>query len=184
MLSAVTGRRELARECVVDQCIDGLAGAFLVGADFVSDMIGIDRDEQPAVAYAAEGISGWNDPQVRDGRDRAEALAEVGWYLTKLGHRIAKQRRAEPRDDLMSSLANTTIDGEGLNASTVLGEPHETPSAQAAPRLGFRHSYLHPTSVSSADPSAAASTWSGSPRPPSRRIGFRGTPRCAGCRRR
>ncbi|UCZ62489.1 cytochrome P450 [Mycolicibacterium phocaicum] len=81
----------------------------------VCDMIGIDRDEQPRVAHAAEIITGWNDPEVRGGRDRAEALAEVGWYLTKLGRRIAKERRAEPRDDLMSALANVEVDGEQLN---------------------------------------------------------------------
>ena len=81
----------------------------------VCDMIGIDRHEQPTVAHAAEVITGWNDPEVRGGRDRGQALAEVGWYLTKLGRRIAKERRAEPRDDLMSALANVEVDGEVLN---------------------------------------------------------------------
>ncbi|MVU80716.1 cytochrome P450 [Nocardia sp. ET3-3] len=81
----------------------------------VCDMIGIDRSEQPQVAHAAEIITGWNDPEVRGGRDRAEALAEVGWYLTKLGRRIAKERRQEPTGDLMSALVNAEVDGQRLN---------------------------------------------------------------------
>ncbi|MEV6340494.1 cytochrome P450 [Nocardia vinacea] len=81
----------------------------------VCDMIGIDRSDQLDVAHAAEVITGWNDPDVRGGRDRAEALAEVGWYLTKLGRSIAKERRAEPRDDLMSALVTAEVDGERLN---------------------------------------------------------------------
>ncbi|WP_419402883.1 cytochrome P450 [Mycobacteroides abscessus] len=81
----------------------------------VCDMIGIDRDEQTNVAHAAEVITGWNDPEVRGGRNRAEALAEVGWYLTKLGRRIARERRKEPRDDLMSALANVEVNGAVLD---------------------------------------------------------------------
>ncbi|MGK2240867.1 MAG: cytochrome P450 [Rhodococcus sp. (in: high G+C Gram-positive bacteria)] len=81
----------------------------------VCDMIGIDRDEQEKVAHAAEVIIGWNDPDVRGGRERGPALAEVGWYLTKLARTLAAQRRAEPRDDLISALVNAEVDGERLN---------------------------------------------------------------------
>ncbi|MGQ4618947.1 cytochrome P450 [Nocardia sp. R7R-8] len=81
----------------------------------VCDMIGIERSEQPKVAQAAEVITGWNDPAVRGGRDRGEALAEVGWYLTKLGRRIARERRDEPRGDLMSALVHAEVDGQHLN---------------------------------------------------------------------
>lgn len=81
----------------------------------VCDMIGVDKQDQADVARAAEIITGWNDPDVRGGRERSEALAEVGWYLTKLGRRLAKERREEPRGDLMSTLANTEVDGERLN---------------------------------------------------------------------
>jgi cytochrome P450 len=81
----------------------------------VCDMIGIDRAEQPRVAHAAEVITGWNDPDVRGGRERGPALAEVGCYLTKLARRLAMERRAEPRDDLISSLVNAEVDGHRLN---------------------------------------------------------------------
>ena len=81
----------------------------------VCDMIGIARGEQEKVAHAAEVITGWNDPEVRGGRERGPALAEVGWYLTKLARTLAAQRRAEPRDDLISALVNAEVDGERLN---------------------------------------------------------------------
>ncbi|MFE2995761.1 cytochrome P450 [Nocardia sp. NPDC059246] len=81
----------------------------------VCDMIGVDKSDQLDVAHAAEIITGWNDPDVRGGRDRSEALAEVGWFLTKLGRRLARERREDPRDDLMSALANTEVDGERLD---------------------------------------------------------------------
>ncbi|WP_433560430.1 cytochrome P450 [Nocardia sp. CA-151230] len=105
--------------------IDGVAGrghadlvadiAAVLPMRTVCDMIGVDPADQRDVAHAAEVITGWNDPDVRGGRNRGEALAEVGWYLTKLGRRLAKERRADPRDDLMSALANTEVDGETLN---------------------------------------------------------------------
>lgn len=81
----------------------------------VLDMIGVDRDEQIKVARAAEIITGWNDPDVRGGRERGPALAEVGWYLTKLARKLAAQRREDPREDLISALAKAEVDGERLN---------------------------------------------------------------------
>lgn len=81
----------------------------------VCDMIGIDRSEQENVARAAEIITGWNDPDVRDGRERGQALAEVGWYLTKLARTLASERRSDPRDDLLSALVNADVDGSRLN---------------------------------------------------------------------
>ncbi|MGW2664075.1 cytochrome P450 [Nocardia tengchongensis] len=107
------------------EIVDGIAGrgeadmvqdvAAILPMRTVCDMIGVDRADQADVARAAEVITGWNDPEVRGGRDRTEALAEVGWYLTKLGRRMAKDRRENPRDDLLSALANTEVDGETLN---------------------------------------------------------------------
>lgn len=81
----------------------------------VLDMIGVDRDEQHSVARAAEIITGWNDPDVRGGRERGPALAEVGWYLTKLARKLAADRRDNPREDLISALAQAEVDGERLN---------------------------------------------------------------------
>ena len=105
--------------------VDGIAGKG--EADFVRevsailpmrtvcDMIGIDRADQSQVAHAAEVITGWNDPDVRGGRERGPALAEVGWYLTTLARKLARERRAEPREDLISALVNAEVDGERLN---------------------------------------------------------------------
>lgn len=80
----------------------------------VLDMIGVDRDEQPKVAKAAEVIAGFKDPGVLEGRIREEYLGEVGWYLTKLSRKISTLRREEPTDDLMSALVSSEIDGRGL----------------------------------------------------------------------
>lgn len=108
-----------------EDIVDGIAGKG--EADFVKevsailpmrtvcDMIGIDRADQSQVAHAAEVITGWNDPDVRGGRERGPALAEVGWYLTTLARKLARERRAEPREDLISALVNAEVDGERLN---------------------------------------------------------------------
>ncbi|QIS16960.1 cytochrome P450 [Nocardia terpenica] len=79
----------------------------------ICNMIGIDRADHPAIGRAAEIITGWNDPDIQS--DRAAALPEIGWYLTKFGRRLAAERRAQPRGDLMSALANTVVDGQVLN---------------------------------------------------------------------
>ena len=81
----------------------------------VCDMIGVERDEQPRVANAAELITGWNDPDVRGGRERGPALAEAGLYLNSLVYDMAKARRTTPRDDLITSLVQAEVDGERLH---------------------------------------------------------------------
>ncbi|HSV38986.1 MAG TPA: cytochrome P450 [Nocardioidaceae bacterium] len=81
----------------------------------VCEMIGVPKDEWEDVVAAAELIVGWNDEDIRGGRERGPALAEVGWYLTKLARRLADERRGDPRDDLITALVQAEIDGERLN---------------------------------------------------------------------
>lgn len=81
----------------------------------VCEMVGIPREEWDDVARAAELIIGWNDEDIRQGRERGPVLAEVGWYLTKLARRLAEERRCEPRGDLLTALVQAEVDGERLN---------------------------------------------------------------------
>jgi cytochrome P450 len=80
----------------------------------VCDMIGIERSEQPNVARAAEVITGWNDPDVRGGRERGPALAEAGLYLNGLVYQLSQRRRREPQNDLITALVQAEVDGEHL----------------------------------------------------------------------
>lgn len=80
----------------------------------VCDMIGVPEADRLPVARAAEVITGWNDPDTRDGRPLLEALPEAGRYLTKIGRTLAAQRRDDPRDDLMTALVQAEVHGERL----------------------------------------------------------------------
>ncbi|MFG2943475.1 cytochrome P450 [Streptomyces sp. NPDC048282] len=77
-------------------------------------LLGVDRSEQDGVARAVTTITGWNDPEVRAGRDRVTALGEAGRHLTTVARRLIAARRREPADDLVSTLVHATVTGERL----------------------------------------------------------------------
>jgi cytochrome P450 len=78
------------------------------------DMLGVAVEDRAGVARASEVITGWNDPEVREGRERGPALFEAGMHLTTLARRLAAERRAEPRKDLITSLVQAEVGGQRL----------------------------------------------------------------------
>lgn len=107
------------------EIVDGIAG--LGTADFVNqaaallpnrtvcDMIGVAVEDREGVARSAEIITGWNDPEVRHGRERGPALFEAGMHLSGLARTLAAARRQEPRKDLITSLVQAEVDGRRLS---------------------------------------------------------------------
>lgn len=101
------------------------------GADFVqhcakelpirtlSDMVGIPASERHQVARAADALVSWADPVYLAGRNPLEVLLENQMYLHQVAGALAAQRRAEPGDDLISSLVNAEVDGDRLSDAEV-----------------------------------------------------------------
>jgi cytochrome P450 len=105
---------------IVDDLVD--AG----GIDFVAacsarlpmltimDMLGVPSADQPAVAYAAEKLFGMSDDEYSTPEERAEDPVKQIVLLNNTGVELAKFRRANPGDDLMTSIVNAEVDGHRL----------------------------------------------------------------------
>ncbi|MGI9431481.1 MAG: cytochrome P450 [Myxococcota bacterium] len=122
--------RESARTLV-----DSLAGDTGQGeCDFAVDMatahplrilstiLGVPREAEPDILRLTNELFGGDDPELqRKGDDREKAFMELGIEMFQLFSGIIEDRRANPRDDLASVLANGTVDGELMGPMETVG---------------------------------------------------------------
>lgn len=85
----------------------------------LSDMVGIPESERRQVAEAADAMVSWADPQYLAGRNPLEVLLGSQMYLHQVAGALAAQRRADPGDDLISSLVHAEVDGDRLSDAEV-----------------------------------------------------------------
>jgi cytochrome P450 len=88
----------------------------------LSTMLGVPRESEPDILRLTNELFGQDDPHLqRAGTDRKQAALELGLELYQLFDKIIQDRRANPRDDLASLLANGTIDGEPMGMMETVG---------------------------------------------------------------
>jgi cytochrome P450 len=104
--------------------VDDLVGAGDI--DFVADcsarlpmltimeMLGVPAADQPAVAKAAEKLFSMSDDEYSTIEERAQDTINEIMLLSTTGAELAKFRRANPGDDLMTSIVNAEVDGHRL----------------------------------------------------------------------
>ncbi|MDG4664898.1 cytochrome P450 [Mycobacterium sp. 236(2023)] len=104
--------------------VDDLVGAGDI--DFVADcsarlpmltimeMLGVPSADQPAVALAAEKLFSMSDDEYSSIEERAANTLNEIMLLSSTGAELAKFRRANPGDDLMTSIVNAEVDGHRL----------------------------------------------------------------------
>jgi cytochrome P450 len=104
--------------------VDDLVGAGDI--DFVADcaarlpmltimeMLGVPAADQPAVALAAEKLFSMSDDEYSSIEERAANTLNEIMLLSTTGVELAKFRRANPGDDLMTSIVNAEVDGQRL----------------------------------------------------------------------
>jgi cytochrome P450 len=80
----------------------------------IMDMLGVPSADQPAVAKAAEKLFSMSDDEYSTLEERAVATVNEMMLLNSTGVELAKFRRANPGDDLMTSIVNAEIDGQRL----------------------------------------------------------------------
>ena len=80
----------------------------------IMDMLGVPSADQPAVAYAAEKLFGMSDDEYSTLEERAQDTIDEIMLLASTGAELAKFRRANPGDDLMTSIVNAEVDGHRL----------------------------------------------------------------------
>ena len=85
----------------------------------ISDMIGIEPDDREAIALAAESLFSGTDDEYANIEERAtHALTQLG-ILSNTGIELAKRRRQEPHDDLMTNIVNAEVDGHRLTDTEI-----------------------------------------------------------------
>src|SRR6476659_1719985 len=80
----------------------------------IMEMLGVPKADQPAVAKAAEKLFGLSDDEYSSLEERAQATINEILLLNSTGQELAKFRRANPGDDLMTSMVNAEVDGHRL----------------------------------------------------------------------
>jgi len=88
----------------------------------LSTMLGVPRESEADILRLTNQLFAGDDPDLRrEGDDQRESLAALGMELFNLFNGIIAERRANPRDDLASLLANAEIDGEPMGMMETLG---------------------------------------------------------------
>ncbi len=72
----------------------------------IMEMLGVPSADQPAVAMAAEKLFGMSDDEYSTPEERAEDPVKQIVLLNNTGVELAKFRRKNPGDDLMTSIVN------------------------------------------------------------------------------
>lgn len=80
----------------------------------ISDMLGVPAADQPALAKAAEKLFSMSDDEYSSLEERAMATINEIMLISGTGVELAKFRRANPGDDLMTSIVNAEVDGHRL----------------------------------------------------------------------
>jgi cytochrome P450 len=81
----------------------------------IFEMMGLDdEDKRNEAAHHADGMVSWADEDVAAGREPGEVLNDALVGLLMLGMELAEERRADPREDLMTNLVNAEVDGRKL----------------------------------------------------------------------
>ncbi len=88
----------------------------------LSTMLGVPRESEPDILRLTNELFASDDPDLqREGESQRESLAALGLELYQLFDKIIQDRRANPRDDLASLLANAKIDGKPMEMMETLG---------------------------------------------------------------
>lgn len=127
-------RRRPEIERIAGDLLDGIAGAGeLRECDFVAkvaapltlsvlaDMLGVPREDWDQLFHWTNQVAGASDPEFTTGDGPSEESLEAPrnelfGYFAKL----AEQRRAAPRDDIVSVLVNTQINGKPMQPLELL----------------------------------------------------------------
>jgi cholest-4-en-3-one 26-monooxygenase len=80
--------------------------------EMICEMIGLPEADWPRMFELSNKLIGFDDPEFQTSPEEGElAAAEIFGYCDD----VAAQRRAEPRDDLMTTLVHAEVDGERLD---------------------------------------------------------------------
>ena len=80
----------------------------------ITEMLGVPESDRAAVALAAEKLFSMSDDEYSTLEERAQNTINEMMLLSNTGIELAKYRRRNPGDDLMTSIVNAEVDGHRL----------------------------------------------------------------------
>jgi len=88
----------------------------------LATILGVPRDEEPRILTLTNQLFAADDPDLqREGEDRLSAAKALAVDFFQLFNEIIQDRRANPRDDLASVLANGRVKGQPMGLLETLG---------------------------------------------------------------
>jgi cytochrome P450 len=88
----------------------------------LSTILGLPREQEPQILRLTAQLFAADDPDLqRKGDDRFKAVEELAMEFFQMFNGIIEDRRANPRDDLASLLANGRVKGEPMGLLETLG---------------------------------------------------------------
>jgi len=88
----------------------------------LSTILGVPREEEPRILALTTQLFASDDPDLqREGEDRLAAAKALAIDFFQMFNEIIADRRANPRDDLASVLANGRLKGEPMGLMETLG---------------------------------------------------------------
>jgi cytochrome P450 len=88
----------------------------------LSTILGLEREQEPRVLELTNQLFAGEDAELGfKEEDRDEAIKKLGLELFSMFQPIIEDRRANPRDDLASLLANGKVNGEPMGPMETLG---------------------------------------------------------------
>lgn len=88
----------------------------------LSTILGLPRSSEPTILRLTNQLFASDDEELqRPGVDRQKAIEEIGTELYVLFDEVVQDRRKNPKDDLITVIANATIDGEPMGPLETFG---------------------------------------------------------------
>ncbi len=117
-------------EQVVDELVDQAVAAgevdliealaYPLPLTMICELLGVPADDHPTVRRMSEGIARGLDPDVLLTPEEVAARTEAAREFIEFFGALIAQRRAQPRDDLISALAAVEAEGDRLAAHEML----------------------------------------------------------------
>ena len=88
----------------------------------ISRILGAPEEDEPFILKTTNEIFGRDDPEFqREGKDPQASVMAAALDFHAYFSKILVDRRANPRDDLVSVFANARVDGEPMNEADTMG---------------------------------------------------------------
>jgi cholest-4-en-3-one 26-monooxygenase len=118
MVEGLLGAIEKRAARIVDDVVDRGECEFVedvaakLPLEMICEMIGLPEADWPRMFELSNKLVGWDDPDYQTSEEEGQvAAAEIFGYCDAM----AAERRANPRDDIMSALVHAELDGEKLS---------------------------------------------------------------------